>query len=489
MFRKPVRSFAVLAVAALVATMLASPTGAATRSQTQGVTDDEITIVPLVADLDGLRSRGINLPAKLTTGNLAKRWQGYFDYFCEQLGGSGASRGKSRAQAGGGCEVNGRKLVVEPATWDPIDPTSFDKTCTDATQNKEPFVVTNANGYRQSSLACLTVDNKTPVFYGESVYDELVKASGNRLPTLGVSAEANAATVASMLKKAELVPKTAKIGLLTGNEPGIKAASDAVAKQLKKAGFNVASTVEVNTLQGDPNAINRESAAAVGTMKAAGVDTVFVFIPFTATTGYYQESQRSNAGFKNFIIDAASSMCTQFGASRIPAEVVGVPCITTWDTRALPTKDGIKKDNEFEAECRAAFDATFNQKSQPGVPAGDLTAGGTTYTEDFPPSECLMAKLLVDAIAKAGKKLTWDKVAKNMMSSGAGPAAYMSNGEGSFSKKKPFYADQVHLQTLQTANATTPKDANGLYNGCPAPVNCWIPQVLGGQEWYPVVMP
>ena len=40
--------------------------------------------------------------------------------------------------------------------------------------------------------------------------------------------------------------------------------------------------------------------------------------------------------------------------------------------------------------------------------------------------------------------------------------------------------------TLNAATTSTPKDANGLYNGCPAPVNCWIPQVVDGQEWFPI---
>lgn len=487
MFRKPTRLLAGLMLLGLLGTaIVAAPAGATVRSQseTQGVTDDEITVVALVSDLDGLRSKGFNLPPKLTTGNLLKRWQGYADSFCQQLATEGTKGVKA---SGDSCTINGRKVVVKPAVWDPIDATTFDKACTQATQDNSPFVVVNGNGYRQSSLACITVDNQTPMFYGESVYGDLVKASGNRLVSLGLEAESNAATTASLLKKAQLADKTAKIGILSGNEPGIKAAGDALETELKKAGYNVAQKVEVNTLQADPTAINRESGAAVGTFQAAGVDTVMVLIPFTATSGYYQEQARSNAKFKNIIVDASSSLCTQFGASRTPAEVVGSPCITTWDTRALATKDGVKADNAFEAQCRAAFDKFANQKSQAGVPAGDVTAGGVTYTEDLPPNECTMMSVLIPAIAKAGKSVTWDKVYKNILKTGKGPAAYMSNGEGQFAKGKPYYATQVHVETLNTANADTAKDAKGTFNGCPAPVNCWVPVPVGEQEWFPVV--
>jgi hypothetical protein len=466
MFRKSFRWLAGMAVVGLLGAVVVAPAGAATRSQQQGITDDEITIVALVSDLDGLRNRGFNLPAKLTTTNLLKRWQGYADAY---------------------GPINGRKVVVKPAVWDPTDTTTFDKACTQATQDNKPFVVVNGNGYRQSSIACITIDNQTPMFYGESVYEQLRKASGNRLVSLGIEAETNAKTTAAIAKKANLIPAGAKVAILSGNEPGIKAAGDAVEKELKAAKYNVVNKVEVNTLQADPTAINRESAAAVATFQAAGADHVVIVIPFTASQGYYQEAQRAGANFKNFILDASSSLCTQFGASRTPAEVVGTPCITTWDTRALPTKDGVKKDNAFEAECRKQFDAFSNQTSQPGVPAGDVTAGGVTYTEDMPPNECTIMNVLLPAIEKAGKNPTWDKVYKNILKSGKGPAAYMSNGEGQFTKKKPFYATQVHLETLNTASASTPKDANGVtFNGCPAPVNCWVPQLIDGQEWFPI---
>ena len=39
---------------------------------------------------------------------------------------------------------------------------------------------------------------------------------------------------------------------------------------------------------------------------------------------------------------------------------------------------------------------------------------------------------------------------------------------------------------LNPATTATQPDANGLYNGCPAPVNCWVPQEVDGAEWVPV---
>jgi len=440
-----------------------APSGASTRTQQQGVTDDEIVVVSLVADLDGLREKGLIQQPKLTTANLTKRWQGFLD-----------SYGK----------VNGRKVRLETVVWDPLDTTTYSRACAQITQDIKPFVVLNSAGFRQSDVPCVTIDGQTPLMSGDPMFQELLDKSNGRLWSLMPPADVMGRGTADIVAKQGIVPKSAKIGILSSNDAGVKAAGDALAAQLEKRGYDVASKVEVNQLSGDATAVNRESAAAVATFKAAGVDTVFDGIPFIYTNGFFQEAQRSNAGFTTFVIDDAPSMCTIFGASRIPSEVVGTPCLTASDTRALPTKDGIKPDTDFEAKCRAVFDETFGEKSQPGVPSGDVTAGGVTYTEDVDMSYCNIASLLMPAIKKAGKNLTWGKVVKNLEKTGTAPAAYISGGEGSLGKGKHYFADRVHLVTLNAANTQTPKDAHGLFNGCPAPVPCFIPQLVDGEEWF-----
>lgn len=460
------RVFAGCVLAGVVgASLVAVPASGATRAAAQGVTKDEIVVVALVADLDGLRARGLIQQPKLTTGNLTKRWQAYVDEF---------------------GPINGRTIRIETVTWDPTDATTFEKACLKATQDVKPFVVLNSSGFRQSSVGCITIDNQTPMIVGDPMYTELLKQSGNRLWSTTVPSDVAGTATANVVANQKLVPKTAKIGILSGNEPGLKAGADALQKQLEKLGYAVASRVEVNILASDPGLLNRESNAAVGTFKAAGVDTVFIGIPFTASQGYFQEAQRTNAGFENFIIDVSASMCTIFAAGRIPVEAAGTPCVTAADTRALPTKDGVKKDSPAEAKCRATFDAAFATRSQPGVPSGDVVAGGVTYNEDFPFDYCNITNVLLPAIKKAGKNLTWDKVARNMERMTSVDTIYLSGGKGSFGKDKHYLADNVHLVVLNPANTQTPRDANGLFNGCPAPVNCWVPQLVDGKEWFPI---
>src|SRR5262245_5924726 len=120
MSRTPARFVVLACAAALCTALLAAPGGAAAPRAEQGISKDSVDVVVLVADLDGLRSQGLNLPAKLTTANLTARWKGYFD----ALG-----------------PVNGRKINVTPVVWDPLDAKSFDPACIKATQDNHPFAV------------------------------------------------------------------------------------------------------------------------------------------------------------------------------------------------------------------------------------------------------------------------------------------------------------------------------------------------------------
>jgi hypothetical protein len=87
----------------------------------------------------------------------------------------------------------------------------------------------------------------------------------------------------------------------------------------------------------------------------------------------------------------------------------------------------------------------------------------------------------------AGKNPTQDSLYNAMIKIKSAPGAYMSNGTGGFGAGKAYFANQVHVEVLQAADTTTPKDANGLYNGCPAPISCWVPLIpAGGSEWFPV---
>ncbi len=431
----------------------------------QGITDDEIQIVALVSDLDGLRAKGLIQQPKLTTGNLLKRWQSLADDY-----------GK----------INGRKVVVTPAVWDPIDATTFDKACTSATQDNQPFVVVNGNGYRQTRWPASRSTTTRRCSTATRPYGDLQKASGKNLFSLGMPGEKSGEVAANVVAKQGLVTPTAKIGILSGNEPGMKAAGDALEAAAEEEQAQRRPEGGDQHPQLRPDGAEPRVHGCGGDPEGRGCRHRLHQHPVHLEPGLPPGGQ-ALAGRVQAVPRRLGELDVH-AVRRIahPLDAEGTPCITVRDTRALSTKDGVKKDNVFEAECRKQFDAAFNETTQPGVPAGDVTAGGVTYVEDLAPNECTIMSLLLPAIKKAGKNPTWDKVYANLIKTTQAPAAYMSNGEGSLGKGKQYFANQAHVMALNAANAQTPKDANGLFNGCPAPVNCFVPQLADGKEWFPI---
>ena len=107
---------------------------------------------------------------------------------------------------------------------------------------------------------------------------------------MGLPAEVSAASAASVLINTKLIPKTAKIGILSGNEPAIKAAGDSAEAVFKKAGYNIANKTEINvTGQATADQL-KDATAAVATMQAAGVTDVIVTVPFTVNTGFFNQA-------------------------------------------------------------------------------------------------------------------------------------------------------------------------------------------------------
>ena len=83
------------------------------------------------------------------------------------------------------------------------------------------------------------------------------------------------------------------------------------------------------------------------------------------TIGFIDGTWDEKAGidFKVYSIDGQGNTCTLNAAGRTPVTAEGAVCVTTWDTRAKATKDGVKSDNKLEAECRATWDEVRAKES------------------------------------------------------------------------------------------------------------------------------
>ncbi len=430
-----------------------------------GVTEDTIRIAAVIADLTGLRDVGFDLPAALTNEHLVNRWQNYADDW----------------NAAGG--INGRTVEFVEVSWDPLDPATMQDACNQATLDEQVFMAVNASGFNQTFIPCFTEDNDTLFFYGEVVPQTMIDAAPNRLFALNPTSETAGQLGAQLAVDQGLLPEGERVGILSSNNLSIQAATSSAVEIIEGAGFETV-VVEINTLSDDNAAINAEAAASVATFNAEGVGHVFVLPSFTNATGFWTEVGELQPTWGRTLIDSASANCTPFGASRTTPAAEGAVCVTSYSSYALPD-GGLREDEPFEAECRTAWlehFPIFEGNSDQGVPSGEVAiedAAGNVLYSDYAPGECTMMYLLEQALTNAGVNPTRDSVAEALKQL-SGPQAFRSNGEGAFAADKNYYSTQMQANRFTLADADTVPGDDGTYNGCPAPVNCWIP-VTG--EW------
>ncbi len=428
-----------------------------------GITADTIKIGVGVSDLDGLRAAGLSLPAALTTDNLSTRVTSYIDDW----------------NAAGG--INGRMIEPVVLTWDPVKPDTQDQFCAEATVDNELFAVIVSTGLNARTVQCL-LDAGMLTLFGEFV-GQAAHDSGLLLtiaPPVEIGAQAGSQAAIDSGEVAE----GSVVGILAGNGPEAKAAAAESKSVFEDAGFT-AQVVEVNTVQGDVGAINQEAGTAAGTFRAQGVTNVMMLLPFTNQAGFYDAA---GGAFKITVLDTASANCTAFGASRTPAAAVGAQCITIWDNQNL-AEGGIRTQTDFEVECRAHYDkvfaGVFPTGSSPGVPSGQVitTADGEEISSDYDAFACTLTNLFEKMMEAAGTNPTRESAMSAALGLGDLPVALASDGQGSLAEGKTYMADFVHSVALTAVAAETPKGADGTYDKCPAPVNCWVPT---SNEWFPI---
>ena len=419
-----------------------------------GVTADTIKIGAAVADLEAVRAVGISIPDTLTTEHLFDRYKVFVDDIND---------------AGG---INGRTIEIIPLTWNPLDQASFDTLCAAATIDNELFLVMNGTGLSSIARQCL-LDAGTLIMYGDVMSsDELATNLAISLapPSDAVASAAVAAWIASTD-----APAGSTVGVLSNNSPSLSAAGKAAEAALEAAGYN-AVLVEINSQSGDNAAINQEGADAVGAFQAEGAVHVLVGIPFTEFTGF--SNAAAAAGLSYNLMDTSSSGCSPYGATQVKPEAYGTDCTTAYDHSTDGTS--IRPDTEFEAYCRSVFDENFESyyggMSMSGVPAGRIIedANGKTFYSDYTPQECALMNILKLAFEGAGVNPTRASFMEAALGLGEVPLALVSGGKGLLAPGKPFASTAVHTVRMTGADATTAPDANGLYNGCAAPVACGI---------------
>ena len=431
-----------------------------------GVTEDTITIAVIIADLSGLRDIGFPLPDGLTNESLSGRIGTYLEDW---------------SAAGG---INGRTFEMVEITWNPLDATTMENACIEATLDTEVFLVVNASGFDPAYVPCFTEDNDTVFLLGDKAPQYMFDAAPDRLFGFFPPGEVAAVQAGRIFLAETGLPAGSKIGILEPNNPAAQAASTEVKNMLEDAGFETV-TITINTQSGDNAASNAEAAASVAQFNAEGVSQVFVLLGFVQTDGFWGEVEALDVSWGRTLVDVAPGMCTQFGASRTNPAAEGASCVTSTDAYSL-LEGGIREDRPFEAQCREEWlnhFPVFEGKSDRGVPSGEVdleTADGELLNSDFAYADCNIVYALKFAFENAGVNPTRDSFAAALKTY-SGPAAQVSNGEGAFGSNKNYYATQMWQVEFRVVSADTPRGTDGKFNGCPAPTNCWIP-VTG--QWF-----
>ena len=429
-----------------------------------GVTETTISIGVAVADLEAVRAvmPGV-VPETLTTDHLFDRWKVFADDINE---------------AGG---INGRTIELVRLVWNPLDQTSFDALCAEATIDNELFALVNGTGLSSIARDCI-YEGGVPILYGD-VMTEAELATGLAISLVPPTEVMAAAGAKQWIENTDAAAGST-VGIMSNNTPGGTAAGDAAQAALEEAGF-VVTRAELNSVSGDNAAINEEGAVAVGNFVAEGAVHVLVATPFTENTGFWTKAAEADLPFT--LLDVSSSGCSPFGLSADrAATAVGSSCTTAFDHSTDGT--AIRPDSEFEAACRANFDENFTEyyggPSNPGVPAGrQLTdTAGTVLNSDYTPQECSISNIIKLGLEAAGVNPTRASFIEAILNLGDVPLALIGGGTGTFAPGKPFAANAVHVVKVTAANPQTAPDANGLYNGCAAPVNCGVIT----SDWTPI---
>ena len=419
-----------------------------------GITETTIKIGVAVSDLEAVRAAGISIPDTLTTEHLFDRYKVFVDDINE---------------AGG---INGRQIELVQLVWNPLDQSTFDALCAAATIDNELFMVMNGTGLSSIARKCL-FDAGVVIMYGD-VMSQAEFDTGLAIGLAPPSEAVAAAGAKAWIESTDAAPGSV-VGVLANNSPALSAAGQAASAVLEEAGYTV-SYIELNSQSGDNAAINEEGAAAVGNFQADGAVHVLVNTPFTESQGFWNAAAAAGLTFN--LLDTSSSGCSAFGLSRAPAAAYGSECITAYDHSTDGTS--IRPDTEFEAQCRANFDENFEEyyggKSNSGVPAGQIITdvAGKVLISDYTPQECALMNILNLGLSAAGVNPTRASFVEAVLNLGEVPLALAGGGTGLFAPDKPYAANAVHTVKITGADATTAPDANGLYNGCAAPIACGV---------------
>ena len=244
--------------------------GERTASAT-GITADTVKIAVIWADFTNL----VDLGFAVDLGDTVEQIQALVD----------------GVNAAGG--VGGRMIEVTFHAQDPLEATSIDRTCLEATQDEEAFAVIATNGVGTDTNACVATDNETLYLSTQGARTTDFETSEERLFVFNFTESQLAELLVEYLDgEGELEGRT--IGIVTGDGPTGQEVTDTLDPALESAGYEVADSQTL--LCNDTETICEGYPVAVSAMADAGVDAVFSSLGALAYPGFVSEG--ANQGFR-----------------------------------------------------------------------------------------------------------------------------------------------------------------------------------------------
>ncbi len=247
------------------------PTGAAAdddgeyvlpEPSTRGLTDDEIRIGVMILDL----SVDVEVGADLSASEGTRGYEVFFDDLNSRGG------------------INGRTVVPSYYSFSPLDPIDQQAKCIAATQDEKVFMVIVTVGFDGESKLCLTEQNETLVYSGDSAPESYLERSNGLLFSATMNDTRVARAWVDVLDEVgELEGKT--IGIIREDTLPIADAFDnGVKATLIDLGYEVAAEVVLPCEGLFSPCSQHENGVEV--LRDAGVDTVFSGLTGTSNPAF-----------------------------------------------------------------------------------------------------------------------------------------------------------------------------------------------------------
>ncbi len=237
--------------------------------------------------------------------------------------------------------INGRPVVVNSYSFDPIDPARQQEVCVEATQGDDNLIVVG-RAFLGDNILCVTEANEVPYLAVLGVVDAFFDRSDRRLFSLQTNLDLGLETTARDLLATGQIDETTRLGVVWGDSLDQNVAvTRSLLPILDRAGIDVTEAVLPETslvCSGYPTVVNR--------LREADVDTILATLNPVCYPGLVLEA--ANQGwFPRYLVPEYGNMNSDISTQRMA-----------------------DAGDAFDGTVGVTFSPTGNHRL-PGVPAWD----------------------------------------------------------------------------------------------------------------------